>query len=94
MVGHRASAHRGCHVGFGGQVGLQAAQRPVEPGLDGAARPAERGRRLRLVEVEQVAAGHHLAVGPERRPAPARGRLTILGEHASAGSSGLARSSR
>ena len=49
---------------------FEGSQRAVQAGLDRAARPAEHRRGLRLVEVEQVAAGHDLAVlGRERAEA-------------------------
>ena len=79
VVGHRCvSLHLGSRrVRRPGRPA--AAQGPVEPRLHGAARPAEHGRCLGLVEVEQVAARHHLALGAGEPGEPAHERRLALG---------------
>ena len=66
----RASPQPPCVTSLSARPSVQrrpaASQRPVQPGLHRAARPPEDRDRLGLVEVEQVAAGHHLPLRPAR----------------------------
>ena len=75
-LSHRASPPSSRSALLGVQQPAELGQGPVQAGLDRAPRPAEDRRGLGLVEVEQVAAGHHLPVLRGESGQPVHQRVT------------------